>query len=553
MAGALLLGGFRLVSWPRPVWETVFLIVLPVPEILILLGSGILLRGYSRVRLSYPVRFVALLFAVYLGILIIWNAGEVIYRWNYRDHFVLSDDFSLLPGLLAMLTKWNGFRTAAGSVLSYLLALSIPAGFGWLMVRFIHIPLGITGENSVPRTRRVLGPGLAVILAGLLQAAVFPQETPTLLLLKGLITEQAAPKEVKAVPAPVPVSPENQAAADEAFRRAEDRSGPAFPGIGDGDIHLLVVESYGHTLFSNPVHRENIRPVYGEMTDRLAESGWFSVSGFLDSPAYGGRSWLADATLLTGRRMVNQRTFDAHIYDTGRNVPGLMAAAGYHTVYAAPGTRDTPEDWKAYYGFDEYIIEGDYGWKGPFISFGEMSDQYLLNHVGRQFKDSGTPVFLTALMVSSHVPFVLIPEYIDDWDRLGDGSIYRKEGIRQFDNNWLSGSEYPEGYVFSIDYVLKTISGYIDRFVDPNSLVIIVGDHQPRIPISENTATSGVPVHFLSRSPERLESLESLGFSKGFRPADDGTILPMEDFPELLVSVLRPSGYLSQYLGGGAD
>ena len=159
-----------------------------------------------------------------------------------------------------------------------------------------------------------------------------------------------------------------------------------------------------------------------------------------------------------------------------------MNPAGYRTVYAAPGTRRTPDDWKAFYGFDDYLIEGDFGWNGPFISFGEMSDQYFLDFVGRRYADSEQPVFLSALMVSSHVPFVRIPEYIDDWNRLGDGSLYNSEGIRRFNNNWLTGSEYPEGYVYSMSYVFDTILGYLERYVDEDALVVIVGDHQPRTP-----------------------------------------------------------------------
>jgi hypothetical protein len=64
--------------------------------------------------------------------------------------------------------------------------------------------------------------------------------------------------------------------------------------------------------------------------------------------------------------MTNQRVFDDHIYTGDANLPGQMSAAGYRTVYAAPGTRRTPEDWKNYYGYDDLIIEGDFGWEGPF-------------------------------------------------------------------------------------------------------------------------------------------------------------------------------------------
>jgi hypothetical protein len=474
----------------------------------------------------------------------VWNVGEVVYRWNYRDHFVLVDDLSLFPSLLTMLTRWGWFRSTLGSAAVYLIVIILMILIGSMLLRLIRSAVMVFKSSA-----RAGVLGIVIIVAACVQVLVFSQETPTILLIQSFAAEPVEDiVEPESSPSRTVFTPEQIEAAQRTFEQMENRSNYAYPGIGDGDIHLLVVESYGHTLFTNPMHRDNIRPVLGDISAKLEEEGWSARSGFLDSPAFGGRSWLADATLITGRRMTNQRIFDGHIYTGDANLPGQMSAAGYRTVYAAPGTRRTPEDWKNYYGYDDLIIEGDFGWEGPFISFGNMSDQFLLNTVGRRYLESDEPVFLAALLVSSHVPFVRIPEYIPDWDRLGDGSLYADEGIRRFNNNWLGGSEYPEGYVYSIGYVLETIAGYMERYADEDSLVVIVGDHQPRTPISEASATSGVPVHFLSKTAAALTPLPDEFFSQGFIPSDDLPLRPMEDFPDFLNLVLKPQGALSSYL-----
>ncbi len=542
----LLIGSFRLVSWPRPSWLTFILLVLPASEILILLGAGIVGRNLRNRRLiSIPV-------SLGFGILVVWNVGELIYRWNYRDHFSLFDDLALLPSLLTMITRISWFRTPMGNILIYFVAVLLLLLLGSIIYRLVRgaawsidnlVSAGTSKKTILTRI------GFLILALGIIEALLLPKETPVILLTGSILGRNAIMVTEAPVAPALPVLTDEQILeAKEAFEKTEQSHAWSYPGIEDADIHLLVVESYGHTLFTNETHRGNIAPIYEEIASTLDAAGWSSASGFLHSPAYGGRSWLADATLITGTRMTNQRIFDQHIYTENPNLSGQMGAAGYHTVYAAPGTRRTPDDWKDYYGYDEYLIEGGMGWEGPFISFGNMSDQYFLDFLGRRYTGKSDPLFVTALMVSSHVPFVRIPEYFPDWDRLGDGTIYNTEGIRRFNNNWLTGSEYPEGYVYSIEYALKVILGYLDNYVDEDALVIIVGDHQPRTPISENTATSGVPIHFLSRTPEVLEPLYSEGLSEGFVPGDGTPLSPMEDFPHLLNLVLKPQGVLSRYM-----
>lgn len=525
IAALLLIGSYRYIAWPRETLHSFILGILPVPEVMLLFSLLILLRVRTVSRLRWaPCAF-------YLGLLLLWNVGEIVYRWNYREHFSLFDDLYLLPGLLSMLSSTAWFNTVPGMVIIYILVTILTILIGMLLIKLIA-----RGALILQDVRLYRQTGIFLLLLALVQAAFYSRETPTFLLL-------SLPKKPEIVEYPQ-FSREEIESARIAYETIEERHEYSYPGIADGDVHLLVAESYGHTLFTNPVHKKNIAPVFEELSQKLDDLGWTVRSGFLDSPAFGGRSWLADATLITGLRMVNQQIFNNHIYSAQPNLSGQMGAAGYHTVYAAPGTRQTPEDWKAYYGYDEYLIEGDFGWMGPFISFGRMSDQYLLDFIGRRYSDSVSPVFLTALLVSSHVPFVQIPEYIDDWEDIGDGSIYKSGHIRQFRNNWLGGSEYPEGYVYSINYVLRSILGYIERYVDDEALVVIVGDHQPRTPISENTATSGVPLHFLSRS-KALDTLDGDFFSQGFIPQDDLPLQAMEDFPRILKKVLQPAGALA--------
>ena len=79
-------------------------------------------------------------------------------------------------------------------------------------------------------------------------------------------------------------------------------------------MFLFVAESYGYTLYSEPEHFALAEPFLRRIESRLTAAGYRIASNFLDSPAFGGNSWLADSTLDAGVRI--------------RRPDGLRGAAG---------------------------------------------------------------------------------------------------------------------------------------------------------------------------------------------------------------------------------
>ena len=148
------------------------------------------------------------------------------------------------------------------------------------------------------------------------------------------------------------------------------------------------------------------------------------------------------------------------------------------------------------------------------------------------------PLFIVFTLVSSHVPFDVVPPYIERWSSLGDGSLFNDLPKQEFNNNWLSGGEYPEGYTALIEYVLQSIADFLIQAVHDGTMVIVVGDHQPRFPISEKEATFSVPIHIISRNSDLVRSFKEFGFSFGIKPEEDNAHGAMEDFPSQLLSAI---------------
>jgi hypothetical protein len=364
--------------------------------------------------------------------------------------------------------------------------------------------------------------------------------------LTALALQQLKPPSDKAVPNSAPALSALESAGNEAEASAghAEKAEYVFPRLRDRDLLLFIIESYGHTLFSNQAHYDLIAPYYREFESRLFEQEFKVRSKFVVSPAYGGRSWLADSTLLTGMLIDTQHKYNSIIHSKTMNLTHVMDRAGYFSLFSAPGTKFAEEDWKSFYYFDQYYFEKDFDYQGPYFSFGIMPDQYLIYETWKKHLSlsQNRPDFVVFTLVSSHVPFRRVPPFVEDWHSIGDGSIYHSLPVQTFSNNWLSGGEYPEGYTASIQYVLNTVTDFIVKFITDDTLVLVVGDHQPRFPISEREATFAVPVHVISKNAELIRSFEQFDFSYGLQPDQNNPHGRMEDLLLNLLHAIRGVG-----------
>jgi hypothetical protein len=525
----LTMGLFRLAPWDRSdyalPWAAIILASLPVPELLLAAAA-------ARFLAARGPRFRILggwLLSLLLGLFAAWSVGEWFYRFFYREHVALMRDLRLLPGMVNMLFSGGGAAGEALGLASYTAALLAALLLGRAF--FLLLQYAARLFPSAPSRRAV--PFAAALTLAALQYALIPGDAPLPLFIASLAgpginaVGQAVAAPGDAASPSVPQAAEQESASLEA-------EPPLLP-----DLHVFIVESYGHTLFTRDGYRQAMEGVYADFSEFLSGRGWKGASSFLSSPAFGGRSWLADATLLAGIRLRNQEHYDAYLLSGSRNLSHRLGELGYYRILAASGTQYTTPEWEALHEFDRYLLQKDFGYRGPFITFGRMPDQYLLYQSAKLFPGLQAPLFGWYMLSNSHVPFEAQPEYVDDWDSLGDGGIFRDANVRYFNNNWLWGGEFPEGYLFSIEYELRIIREFMARYLDPYSLVIILGDHQPRIPISEPDASFSVPIHVLSGKAALIEAFVERGFQPRMVPENEA--LPhrgMEDFSRLLLEVL---------------
>src|SRR6202008_3843264 len=89
------------------------------------------------------------------------------------------------------------------------------------------------------------------------------------------------------------------------------------------DIYLIFVESYGRAMLD----REQLRPEWEaplqQMEEELSGGGWHAASALSVAPFSGGRSWLAEGTVLMGIHIDYESVFH-HLISQIQRVPNLV-------------------------------------------------------------------------------------------------------------------------------------------------------------------------------------------------------------------------------------
>jgi hypothetical protein len=315
-------------------------------------------------------------------------------------------------------------------------------------------------------------------------------------------------------------------------------------GLTGKDVMLTFVESYGRNAVEAPNLAPGVDPVLEAGTAKLKAAGFNSRSGWLTSPTFGGGSWLAHSTTMSGLWINNQGRYRNLTASTRLTLPSLFRSAGWDTVSVMPGaTRAWPEG--NFYGFDRVWDSRNLGYTGPKFSWAPMPDQYTLKKFAEveYQKADRKPLFVEMPLVSSHTPWAPIPEFLD-WDQVGDGSVYN--GIKAEQPSkaeiWTASSKVRKAYGKSVQYTLTTLVDWITRYGDDNLVMVFLGDHQPSPVVTGDGASHDVPITIVAKDPKVLDRIAGWGWTDGLKPAGDAPVWPMNAFRDKFLTAMGPSG-----------
>ena len=289
--------------------------------------------------------------------------------------------------------------------------------------------------------------------------------------------------------------------------------------VKDADVFLFFVESYGAVAFENAAFNARLQQPRALFDQAIHDTGRDVVSAFVESPTFGGSSWFAHITFLSGITVGDPDTNALLMAERRQTVVTSFANRGYRTIAMMPGLwYPWPEG--AFYGF-QVIYDGprlDY--RGPSIGWWDMPDQFTLAKLDEQevSKASRPPLFVFFPTVSSHTPFSPLAPYVPDWAQLLTPTPFTKA---EFDRAYVRDPDYLNlgpGYGDAVANAYEIFAGYLRQRAGRDYVMILIGDHQPPALVSGQGAPWDVPMHVITNRPAILDSLAAHGFVRGLTP-----------------------------------
>jgi hypothetical protein len=234
-----------------------------------------------------------------------------------------------------------------------------------------------------------------------------------------------------------------------------------------------------------------------------------------------------------GIQVDGQRRYDQLVQADRLTLTRAFKRAGWRTVGVMPGNhRDWPEG-RTFYHYDHVYDRRTLGYRGPGFGLPPMPDQYTLLALQRLelARRPRPPIFAEVDLISSHTPWTRIPRLIP-WDQVGDGSIFDRIPAEESTKAALFGdSERARtAYGHSIEYTLSTLFSFVTRYVDDDTVMIVLGDHQPATTVSGDDAGHDVPVSIIAHDPHILDRIAGWGWEDGMLPGPQAPVAPMSAF-----------------------
>jgi hypothetical protein len=304
------------------------------------------------------------------------------------------------------------------------------------------------------------------------------------------------------------------------------------------DVLLMFLESYGAVTYDEPKIARIVAPARDELAHAAAATGRHVVSAYASSPTFGGGSWLAHASFMSGVEVRDTGDYMLLLTQQRETWPKRFKAAGYRSIAVMPGMKSAwPEG--AFYGFDAIHDELTLGYRGPDFGWWRIPDQFSLARIAEleARNDSHEPLLTFFPTINTHIPFLPVPPYQADWQRVVAAEPYPAEDVDSSlaaTPDWEAlGGPYAESFVYTFIY----LAGYLREHPAADEILVLIGDHQPAASVAGVGARWDVPVHIVTHRADIATALIAAGFVEGVALAPQQR--PIVTLPELSALLLE--------------
>jgi hypothetical protein len=289
--------------------------------------------------------------------------------------------------------------------------------------------------------------------------------------------------------------------------------------LAGADVLLVFLESYGAVSYDRPAFRTTLAASRARLAEALQATQRAAVSAFIESPTFGGSSWLAHSSLLAGVDVRDPQTYRLLLTRDCDTLAHRFARRGYRSLALMPGLRHAwPEG--AFYGFEHIYDQRALDYSGPEFGWWRIPDQYALARLD-QLEIASTPrqpLFIFYPTISSHLPFRPTPPYQANWARVLTQDPFEARSLEASLTRSPDWTNLGPAYTDALDYSFTWLAGYLEKHADADLVVIVLGDHQPAANVSGTNAAWEVPVHVITHRVDILEPLRAAGLQPGLKP-----------------------------------
>ena len=290
--------------------------------------------------------------------------------------------------------------------------------------------------------------------------------------------------------------------------------------VQGADVFLVFIESYGAIAYERPDLAPALAAGRADLDAAIHGTLREVVSAYVESPTFGGSSWLAHISLMSGVEVRDPDSNARLMTEPRETLVTQFKRAGHRAVALMPGLRQLwPEG--AFYGFDEIYGASQLDYRGPEFGWFALPDQFSLAKFDALERGarSRAPLLVFFPTISTHFPFIPTPPYQPDWSRMFLEHPYDEPSLARAYAQQPDWTHFGPGYVQAIAYDYATLAGYLRLRAGRDMVMILLGDHQPAAAVSGEGAPWDVPVHVIASRPAILEALRGRGFRAGLTPS----------------------------------
>src|SRR6185436_17074725 len=147
--------------------------------------------------------------------------------------------------------------------------------------------------------------------------------------------------------------------------------------IRGADVFVVFIESYGAVSYDRPEFVAGLAASRARLAADIRDTGREVVSAFVESPTFGGESWLAHVSLISGAEVRDENTNQRLMGQQRETMVSAFAHQGYQTIALMPGLQHAwPQG--EFYGFDQIYGTSRLAYQGPPFGWWDITDQFTV-------------------------------------------------------------------------------------------------------------------------------------------------------------------------------